>query len=552
MQLSSRPIALTALPLALSVLALGLACGGSGSEATVPPAATGTAAIILTDAPSDQWSSVEVAVTRVTLRSKADHAREVVVFQGAGARVNLVDLDSVGELLATAQVPVGTYDAVRIAIDPASVSLVRADGTVVPAGQVRVAGSSVLVDLGEDLVVTAGGSNALQVDFDLAHPLFLVQLPDGSWMLTLQVRHRLNQGGMTGMAQMMLRHRRGTLASVGASSFVLRTDTGTDLTIRTDAGTWYFDGDARAMGSFAGLSAGKHALVSLRMQADGSLWAVRVWYGATALPGWTPEGHVYGVDRTANQLILSASNGAPRTILIDADTAFTFRATQSLGTGPAALGNLWAGFKVQVEVKDPLQAQLHARSVNVQRAVDGGVIGAADASQLTYTHVLAGDRSYSYDGAFSWWYLGLPGLASGSSSAFAAAVAGAGEVRSQSVSDLTWNGGASAWHAANAVFVPVALPQGTISASYSGGQMGFTFTTSAGGAQTIPVSLNPAAGLQPAVMEVVNQAGVVTVSPVGESAWAAKLVAPAKARVAVVPKPDGSFAAYAVVVFTGF
>jgi hypothetical protein len=51
---------------------------------------------------------------------------------------------------------------------------------------------------------------------------------------------------------------------------------------------------------------------------------------------------------------------------------------------------------------------------------------------------------------------------------------------------------------------------------------------------------------------VANQSGVVTVSPIAVTAWSTKLVSPAKARVAVVPKPDGSFAAYAVVVFTGF
>jgi len=45
---------------------------------------------------------------------------------------------------------------------------------------------------------------------------------------------------------------------------------------------------------------------------------------------------------------------------------------------------------------------------------------------------------------------------------------------------------------------------------------------------------------------------VVTVTSIDATAWATKLVSPAKTRVAVVPKPDGTFAAYSVVVFTGF
>jgi len=551
MRPSLRTFSLLALP-ALTTLALTVACGGSGGSSTPAPVATGSAAIILTDAPSDQWSAVEVVVTKITLLNKADHAREVVAFEGATARINLVDLDSVGELLATAQLPVGTYDALRVTIDPGSVSLVKADGTTVPAGQVHVNGANVLVHLETDLVVTAAGSNAVQIDFDLGHPLFLVQLPNGDWVMNLQVKHRSNANGMMGMRQLMFRHRRGTIASVGASSFVLHTDSGNDLTVHVDAGAWFFDADTKALGSFAGLAAGKNALVSLRMQTDGTLWAVRVWYGANALPGWTPEGHVVGVDRVNNRLLISTNAGAPRAIAIDGDTTFTFRTDQAIGTGQATLADIWMGFKVQVDVKDPLQVPMHAKSVNIQRAVDGGVIKTADATQFTYTHPVAGDRVHAYGSPFTWWYLGFPGVTSTSSGAFAAACAGSGDVRVQGVSDLVWNSGLGAWDASNAIFLPVALPKGTISTSYNGGQLSFTFTNSAAATQTIPVSLNTTVGMQPAVLEVANQSGVITVTAIPESAWATKLVAPAVTRVAVVPKTDGTYAAYSVVIFTGF
>jgi hypothetical protein len=120
------------------------------------------------------------------------------------------------------------------------------------------------------------------------------------------------------------------------------------------------------------------------------------------------------------------------------------------------------------------------------------------------------------------------------------------------MSDLVWNGGASAWDAGNAIFMPVALPQGTISTSYNGGQLGFTFVDTTAATQTVTVTLNTTVGMQPAVLEVAKQSGVVTVSSIEAAAWTTKLVSPANARVAVVPKPDGSFAAYAVVIFTGF
>ena len=556
-----RTFSALALPLGLSALALGLACGGgsSASSTSTSPTPTGTAAVILTDAPSDQWSAIEVVVTRVAFLNKADHTKEVVAFEGASAKINLVDLDSVGELLASAQIPVGTYDALRISIDPASVNLVKADGTVVAPTQIHVLGSSVVVGLSADLVVTASGSNAVQLDFDLAHPLFLVQLPDGSWAMNLQVRHRPNTNGMTSVAQLMFRHRKGTIASVGASSFVFHTDSGNDLTVNVDAGSWFFDADTRTLGSFAGLAAGKHALISLRMQPDGSLWAVRVWYSNTALRTWTPEGHVYGVDQANGLMVVSSANGTPRTIAIDPDTAFTFHMSQAFGTGSAALANMWTGFKVQVQVKDPLATPMHAASVNIQRAVDGGRISSASMSAFTYQHA-SGDRTHAYANAFSWWYVGFPGLSSTSVAGFSTACSGMGmgsstaspDLMPRGLSDLVWNSGTSAWDANNTIFMPVALPQGTISTSYNGGQLGFTFLDATATTQAVTVTLNTTLGMQPLVLEVANQSGVVTVSPIDVTAWAAKLVSPAKARVAVVPKSDGSFAAYAVVVFTGF
>ena len=547
MRLSFRSVALFSVP--VLILALALACGGSAKTSLVgsePP--TGTAAIILTDAPSDLWSSVEVVVTQVTLRSKADHTKEVVAFSGTSAKVNLVDLDSVGELLATATIPVGTYDGLRVTIDPASLTLVKADGTTVPASQVHVQGSSIMVELSADLVVAAGSNNAVQLDFDLGHPLFIVQLPNGDWAVNLQIKHRPNAASLAGM---VLRHRRGTVASVGTASFVLHTAAGNDLTIHTDTGTWYWNADIKAAGTFAGLAAGKNVLASLRMQADGSLWAVRVWYGAAALPEFTPEGHVLGVDLRTGTISITTTAGMPRPVVIDADTTFTYGG-QTLGTGTAFLPNVWAGFKVQLEVKDPLAAPMHARSLDIQRAVDGGIIKAATATGFTYQHPRAGDRTHAFASPFTWWYLGFPGITSTNSNAFVAAVTNNGDVLSAGASDLQWNPGTRAWDAATAIFLPVDLPTGTISTSYNAGQLAYTFTGASGRPQTITVTLNTTVGMQPTVLELNRQTGMMSAVPLALSAWPTKLVANAKAKVAVVPKPNGDFAAYAVVLFTGF
>ncbi|MFZ4513219.1 MAG: hypothetical protein ACOYNX_06265, partial [Geothrix sp.] len=164
----------------------------------------------------------------------------------------------------------------------------------------------------------------------------------------------------------------------------------------------------------------------------------------------------------------------------------------------------------------------------------------------------AGDRTHAFASPFTWWYLGYPGITSTSTSAFVAAVKGNGDVLSAGASDLQWNTGTRAWDAATAIFLPVDLPTGTISTSYNAGQLAYTFTGASGRPQTITVTLNTTVGMQPTVLELNRQTGMMSAVPLALSAWPTKLVAPAKAKVAVVPKPNGDFAAYAVVLFTGF
>jgi hypothetical protein len=216
------------------------------------------------------------------------------------------------------------------------------------------------------------------------------------------------------------------------------------------------------------------------------------------------------------------------------------------------LADVWTGFKVQLEVKDPLAVPMHASTVNIQRAVDGGTIKTATGMSFTYHHPIVGDRTYAYGSGFTWWYLGFPGASSMMSGGFAAACTGAGDVRVQGASDLIWNATTKTWDANTAIFLPVPLNQGTISTSYASGQLGFSYVDSAALPQTITVSLNPAVGLQPSVIELAKAGSIVTATPIPVSVWPTKLVTPANARVAVVPKADGTFAAYSVVVFTGF
>ena len=183
---------------ALTALALGLACSGGGSN-VAPQATTGTADVLVTDAPSDNWDTVQVQVTQVILVSQGG-GTQVVAFNGAST-VNLVDLDSVGELLAAARVPVGTYDKVIIKVntDPSTMSIIpEATGSALLPGQIHVLGNGVITfTLSTPLVVSSTASNAVQVDFDLSHPLFLNLLPSGDAVLNFQVKQRPTPGSCT-------------------------------------------------------------------------------------------------------------------------------------------------------------------------------------------------------------------------------------------------------------------------------------------------------------------------------------------------------------------
>jgi hypothetical protein len=567
MRFTPRSLTPLALPAALSLLALLTACGGSGSTnspgVVAPP--TGTANVLITDAPSDAWSTLQVQVTNVTLLQQGDHTKQVAAFSG-GATVNLVDMDSIGELLAAAQIPVGSYDQVLVSInpDPTTMTLIpEGSSTPVPSSQIHVVGSGVIpVALSPVLTVTSGGSNAVQVDFDLDHPLFINQTPSGDVVLNFQLKFKPNPAAL----HLIQLHRNvGAITSLDstAGSFQMLTKHGKTLTLKTDLNTLFYDADNHPFtaGSFSGLAASDAVMVASRLQDDGSLYAVRVWYctadHAASLPiaRWSPEGHVVRVDTTNNYMVVDNADGHPRTIDIDTDTVFTFQQNTAIGTGQNYLADVRHGFKVTIDVKDPLATPLHASTVNIQRAVDSGYIDTSTtASRLVYGQAyLTNLRSYAYSPAFSWWDFAQPSTASTSVSDFLAALTGAGTTRVMGTSSLTWNTGTLAWDANTAILLPVRLPAATIVQNYNGtaGTMQISYTdpiTNAAVTKTIKLT-SAAGGGQTLVLKISRQNGVITSGLDDPLAWATDLTTSAtKVWLTVVPNADASLSAYSVVV----
>lgn len=545
-------------------LALLLACSGSGSDPASDAPAKGMLDVVLTDAPSDGWQAVEVVVQSITLVDKADASREVLVFQGNGTKVNLVELDEIGEILARSEVPEGTYGRLKIRIDttPGSVHLVRADGTHVPEDRIKVAGDSATITLTPDLVVAPGSTSAVQVDFDLAHPLFLLETPAGDVVLNLQAFHRPNLGHF-GWGHFRPAAGQVAVVSSGNRSFTLENRYGRRFDIAWDAQTAFFNANQRpiAPGSADGLAKDAYVLVQLNRAAAGGWLARRVWYTSdpAILAGLrSPEGHLLAVDPGAGTLLISQAGGTPKLIHMDADTVVLFRDGSTVGTGPSALASLMPGFKVHAELKDPQAAEAHAARIQVQRAVDGGVVGTATATGFTFeASARKAERSYAYAPGFAWWPMASPAAASFSIQDFQSAAASAQGVPAEAVSGLTWS--ASGWQAGTAILTPVALPRAlgaetsTITAPYDPSTRQLALTTEVDGldvTKVLTLSDTPSDQVQTVVWKVVLDGNTVTTAFVPPSAWPVELAASARAvRAAVVPAPGGVLKAYTVVVF---
>jgi hypothetical protein len=565
MRIPNRALTPLALPAGLTVLALLTACGGGSSSSSPGAVATGTANVIVTDAPSDDWSTVQLQVTKVTLVHQEDHTREEVAFSG-NATINLVDMDSIGELLASAQLPAGSYDQMKVSIntDPTTMSIIpEGSSTPIPSSQIHVVGSGVIpVAISPALVVTSGASNAVQVDFDLGHPLFINQTPTGDVVLNFQLKFKPNPSAL----HLIQLHRNvGAITGLDstATSFRMLTRHGKTLSLKTDSNTLFYAVDSRPFtaGNFAGLAASDAVMVASRLQDDGSLYAVRVWYctaaNASNLPiaNWSPEGHVVSVNTVNDVMVVDNVDGHPRSIDIDPDTIFTFQQNTAIGTGQNFLADVRRGFKVTVDVKDPLARPMHASAVNIQRAVDSGYIDASTtASSLVYGQAyLDNFRSYAYSPAFSWWDFAQPSTASTSVPGFLAALTGAGTTRVMGTSSLTWDAGSSAWTATTAILLPVRLPVATIVQNYdaTAGILQVSYLdpiTNSVVVKTIKLTA-AAGGGQTLVLKIARQNGLITSGLDDPSNWVADLTTSAsKVWVTVVPNADGSLSAYSVVV----
>lgn len=145
--------------------------GGSNSV-TSSSDPLGTLSIYLTDAPTDEVSSVNVYITGLTIkRSGASVER----FSNDVGLIDLLDLRDSTMLIAEDNVTAGDYEFIRVELDQSRSNVIVSGETLplkIPSEEIKVLGG---------FVVRTGGSTNIVLDFDADKSL--VKLGNGNWLL---------------------------------------------------------------------------------------------------------------------------------------------------------------------------------------------------------------------------------------------------------------------------------------------------------------------------------------------------------------------------------
>jgi Domain of unknown function (DUF4382) len=494
--MKARKIKIPRLILLMVTAALPLlfvACGspsGSSPSSSGGQTQNGTVAFVMQDASTEDWALIGVKVLSVSLTPQGGGS-PVTVFAASSPApmINLVQLDQLGDILANAPVPTGTYTDATLTIsgNPGDVALTASadpeagfagtPGATIPSSQIQIKGTQgsagsltvpVKVKFDSPLVVAANPTTLCDIDFDLAHPAFIVaHVPVGSgttmWAVNFNgpVRHH----PIAAASWLVLRHMYGTVMTVSSdnTSFTMNKDypvypttnpetavqTSQTLTIQADStnGTLFYDMDAKTVTSIKDFSSvasslpNKFVRVAARYQDNGTLVAVRAWASSAFNTVWiSPEGHVLHVSSSTDVMVVQNEDGTPMPITVDSNTQFFFRHPQdaladatpiATGTGFLAAKNLVRGFKVHVGVVDVTAVPMVAQTVDIEIAKYDGYISAPNGTSFVYTRnfrTAADDYSVTLPyisgstpnrkgatgtqvNGFEWWNLTFPTLA---------------------------------------------------------------------------------------------------------------------------------------------
>jgi len=432
--------------------ALLAACGGggAGSSGGMSSTSTGTStpqsanlAVMVSDASTEDWATIGVKVLSIALIPQGGGSNVTVYTAPTPApTTNLVMLDQLDELIGNTTIPAGTYTGAVLTVsgnpsdillqtstDP-EVGFAAGAGVTINTSQIQVqhaqgSGSNLTVpvtlNFDSPLVASTTQNNALDLEFDLGHPAFLVghvPLGGGDTIWAVNFNGPVHRHPRADLRRLVLRHTYGDVTAISSdnSSITITKEFATEppvspetavagsasfaITADSTNGTIFYDLDAKTRTVIDNFSAqtslvGKYVRVAARYQENGTLVATRIWASSTFNNVWvSPEGHVMHVDTTNDVITVENESGRPVDITVNGNTDFFFREPQNpsvdskpIGTGTAFLANqnLVRGFKVHATVVDPLATPLVAQSIDIETAKYDGAISAPGTSNFTYT-----------------------------------------------------------------------------------------------------------------------------------------------------------------------
>jgi hypothetical protein len=611
------------------------ACGGgsSGGSSAVSTSQYGNVPLIVSDATSDDWATVGVQILSVALVPQGGGAN-VTVYTAPSTPpyVNLEQLDQLGEIIGNAQVPVGSYTGavLTVAGNPGDVMLVTSEdpqtgfagsaSETIATSDIQIQhtqGSSGSLTVPIDvtfvapLMVTANSSNALDLEFDLSHPAFIVahQPASGPVLWGVNFTGPVRHHPIADITKLVLRQHYGQVTAIASGGTTLTVDkvyptlplanpeqpivTLQPLTITVDStnGTLFYDLDSSntpsTITSFAnvtGLSANQYLRIQARFQQDGTLVATRIWASSSFDSVWVgPEGHVMHVDSANNAIWVSTETGSHVPLTINSGTQFYFHGgTTAIGSGTSFLANddLVRGFKVHASVVDPLANPLVAQSIDIEQAAYSGAISAVSTSGFTYTHdyVRASDdysmplpyiNPMSDNGTyvdntavvgFDYWNFAYPTMITSGSAAIGDFLgATTGPITAVGISDATWGDPANmnGWSAPWSILLPVPLALSTVTSGLVASGDAYAFTlTPAGAASALTIDVSNISGQATLVYQVDRSNGILSISPIdittssGLATLTDALTAGTLVKVYGVPNSAGDVQSYVLLYFT--
>jgi len=599
---SSRLLSLSIAAILLSACGGGSdGSGGSSATSTSNSATTPTAnlAVMVSDASSEDWATIGVKIMSIAL-----------IPQGGGSNVtvytapspvpftNLVLLDQLDDLLGNTSIPLGDYTGaiLTVSANPGDILLTTASnpeagfaaagGVTIPADEIQVQHTQgetgsltvpVTVNFDSPLVVSATQNNALDLEFNLAHPAFLtghVPVGGGPSVWAVNFDGPLRRLARYDLTRLVLRHMYGDVTAVASSTITVTKEFPTEpptnpetaiagtrsLQISADSvnGTIFYDLDAKTrtvIDSFSSETSlvGRYVRIAARYQENGTLVATRIYASDEFNSVWvSPEGHVLHVNTTNDMVTVENESGIGVPLLVNADTQFFVREpynaavdSMPIGTGPAFLSSedLVRGFKVHATVVDPLATPLVAQNIEIETARYDGAISSSSATNFLYTRnfvdttddyvytmsYISGStpngKDFSGDAitGYKWWNFAYPTLlidGTDAVSEFVAATAGSvnfggtvGAVPSYGVSFAAWNDPANS--GAWSAYASILLPSRLPLGDVATGLLANSFTmTATGGTLPVTVDVSTTTGSATLVYQIDRTDGVVTVSPV--------------------------------------